>query len=105
MIDKKISETIDLLIQKIKENNLGSIKFSNKTNCIEISNNSLVSGTNQTTQNIGARRLHTILERLLEELSFESAEMSSCTVEINEGFVNSRLKEVAADEDLSRYIL
>ena len=60
---------------------------------------------NQTTQNIGARRLHTILERLLEELSFESSEMSSCTVEINEGFVNSRLEEVAADEDLSRYIL
>ena len=60
---------------------------------------------NQTTQNIGARRLHTILERLLEELSFESAEMSSCTVEINEGFVNSRLEEVAGDEDLSRYIL
>ncbi|MCH2370704.1 MAG: ATP-dependent protease ATPase subunit HslU [Pirellulales bacterium] len=60
---------------------------------------------NQTTQNIGARRLHTILERLLEELSFEASEMSSCTVEINEGFVNSRLEEVAADEDLSRYIL
>lgn len=60
---------------------------------------------NQTTQNIGARRLHTILERLLEELSFESADMSPCTVEINEGFVNSRLEEVAADEDLSRYIL
>jgi len=60
---------------------------------------------NQTTQNIGARRLHTILERLLEELSFESAEMSPCTVDINEGFVNSRLEEVAADEDLSRYIL
>ncbi len=60
---------------------------------------------NQTTQNIGARRLHTILERLLEELSFESSEMSPCTVEINEGFVNSRLEEVAADEDLSRYIL
>jgi len=59
---------------------------------------------NQTTQNIGARRLHTILERLLEELSFESADMSSCTVDINEGFVNSRLEEVAADEDLSRYI-
>mgnify|MGYP001212621525 CR=1 FL=1 len=60
---------------------------------------------NQTTQNIGARRLHTILERLLEELSFESADMSPCTVEINEGFVNSRLEKVAADEDLSRYIL
>ena len=60
---------------------------------------------NQTSQNIGARRLHTILERLLEELSFESADMSPCTVEINEGFVNSRLEEVAADEDLSRYIL
>lgn len=60
---------------------------------------------NQTTQNIGARRLYTILERLLEELSFESADMSSCTVEINEGFVNSCLEDVAADEDLSRYIL
>ncbi|MBA61072.1 MAG: HslU--HslV peptidase ATPase subunit [Planctomycetaceae bacterium] len=60
---------------------------------------------NQNTQNIGARRLHTILERLLEELSFESAEMTACTVEINEGFVSSRLEEVAADEDLSRYIL
>ena len=37
MLDKKINETIDQLIKKIKENNLGSIKFSNKTNCIEIS--------------------------------------------------------------------
>ena len=52
MLDKKINETIDQLIKKIKENNLGSIKFSNKTNCIEISNNSIVSSTNQTTQNI-----------------------------------------------------
>ena len=41
MIDKKINETIDALIKKIKENNLGSIKFSNKTNSIEISNNSI----------------------------------------------------------------
>ena len=41
MLDKKINETIDSLIKKIKENNLGSIKFSNKTNSIEISNNSI----------------------------------------------------------------
>ncbi len=41
MLDKKINETIDALIKKIKENNLGSIKFSNKTNSIEISNNSI----------------------------------------------------------------
>ena len=41
MLDEKINETIDALIKKIKENNLGSIKFSNKTNSIEISNNSI----------------------------------------------------------------
>ena len=41
MLDKKINETIDLLIKKIKDNNLGSIKFSNKVNTIEISNNSI----------------------------------------------------------------
>ena len=41
MLDKKINETIDALIKKIKDNNLGSIKLSNKTNTIEISNNSI----------------------------------------------------------------
>ena len=52
MLDKKINETIDLLIKKIKKNNLGSIKLSNKTNSIEISNNSIINSTNQNTQNI-----------------------------------------------------
>ena len=50
MLDKKINETIDALIKKIKENNLGSIKFSNKTNSIEISNNSI----NQNLNNNGS---------------------------------------------------
>ncbi len=52
MLDKKINETIDLLIKKIKENNLGSIKLSNKTNIIEISNNSLINSPNQNTQKL-----------------------------------------------------
>ncbi|MDA7950487.1 MAG: ATP-dependent protease ATPase subunit HslU [Pirellulaceae bacterium] len=60
---------------------------------------------NRSTQNIGARRLHTIMERLLEELSFESPEMSLGTVTINEGYVRERLDEIADDEDLSRFIL
>ena len=47
MLDKKINETIDVLIKKIKENNLGSIKLSNKTNTIEISNTSITYNTNQ----------------------------------------------------------
>ena len=47
MLDKKINETIDALIKKIKENNLGSIKLSNKTNTIEISNTSITYNTNQ----------------------------------------------------------
>ena len=52
MLDKKIIEHIDLLIKKIKDNNLGSIKFSNKTNSIEISNNSVIQTSNQNSQNI-----------------------------------------------------
>ncbi len=60
---------------------------------------------NQTTQNIGARRLHTIMERLLEELSFEAPDMGTSTVEINAGYVRQRLDEIAQDEDLSKFIL
>ena len=51
MLDKKINETIDFLIKKIKENNLGSIKLSNKTNTIEISNTSITYNSNQNLQN------------------------------------------------------
>tara|TARA_A100001011_G_scaffold4986_1_gene5777 strand:+ start:6111 stop:6545 length:435 start_codon:yes stop_codon:yes gene_type:complete len=52
MLDKKINQTIDALIKKIKDNNLNSIKLSNKINTIEISNNSIISGTDQISQNI-----------------------------------------------------
>jgi ATP-dependent HslUV protease ATP-binding subunit HslU len=60
---------------------------------------------NQTTQNIGARRLYTILERLLEDLSFEAPDMHMGEVKITAEYVKERLTEVAEDEDLSRYIL
>ena len=60
---------------------------------------------NQTTQNIGARRLYTIMERLLEALSFEAPDMKMGRVEINAAYVRERLSEVAGDEDLSKFIL
>ena len=60
---------------------------------------------NQTTQNIGARRLYTILEQLLEELSFEAPEMKMGHVSINANYVNEKLGKFANDEDLSRFIL
>lgn len=60
---------------------------------------------NQSTQNIGARRLYTILEQLLEELSFEAPDMSMGRVEINAAYVNDRLAAIAQDEDLSKFIL
>ena len=60
---------------------------------------------NQTTQNIGARRLYTIMERLLEELSFEAPEMKMGKVEINAAYVEERLDKVSKDEDLSKFIL
>ncbi len=60
---------------------------------------------NQRTQNIGARRLYTILERLVEELSFEAPDMKMGRVEINAAYVKERLEEVSKDEDLSKFIL
>ncbi len=60
---------------------------------------------NQTTQNIGARRLHTIMERLLEELSFAAPDMQMGRVEINAAYVNERLADIVQDDDQSKYIL
>lgn len=65
----------------------------------------IASRVNETTMNIGARRLYTILERLLEELSFEAPDMKMGRVAINEQYVRDRLGDIAQDEDLSRYIL
>ncbi len=60
---------------------------------------------NQTTQNIGARRLHTILERVVEELSFDASDRSDKHVKIDADEVRRRLEALARDEDLSRFIL
>ncbi len=60
---------------------------------------------NQTMQNIGARRLYTIMERLLEELSFEAPDMSAARVPINAAYVKERLDKISKDEDLSKFIL
>jgi ATP-dependent HslUV protease ATP-binding subunit HslU len=60
---------------------------------------------NQSTQNIGARRLHTIMERLLEELSFEAPDMHVGRVDVNAAYVRERLDEIVQDEDLSKFIL
>jgi len=60
---------------------------------------------NETVENIGARRLHTILEKLLEEISFNAPDMAEKMVNIDAAYVDAHLGELAADEDLSRYIL
>ena len=60
---------------------------------------------NETTINIGARRLYTILEHLLEDLSFEAPDMSMGAVTINAAYVKERLDKIVEDEDLSRFIL
>ena len=60
---------------------------------------------NERTENIGARRLHTVMERLLEEVSFSADARSGQTVVIDQAFVNERLADVAHSDDLARYIL
>jgi len=60
---------------------------------------------NERTENIGARRLSTVMERLLEEVSFEASTLSGQTIVVDAAYVNARLAELSQDEDLSRYIL
>tara|TARA_B100000945_G_scaffold14258_1_gene10772 strand:+ start:1514 stop:2740 length:1227 start_codon:yes stop_codon:yes gene_type:complete len=63
---------------------------------------------NETTENIGARRLHTVMERLLEDISYSASDLALSTKEslvIDKSFVEEQLNELAKDEDLSRYIL
>jgi ATP-dependent HslUV protease ATP-binding subunit HslU len=60
---------------------------------------------NENTENIGARRLHTVMERLLETVSFEASDKSGASVTVDAGYVDEHLTELSRDEDLSRYIL
>ena len=63
---------------------------------------------NERTENIGARRLHTVMEKLLEEVSFTASEGSSTTenvLVIDAAYVNERLEALSVNEDLSRYVL
>src|SRR5499433_2635215 len=60
---------------------------------------------NETTENIGARRLHTIMEKLLDEISFEGPDLKKKTIRIDAAYVQKMLAEIVKDQDLSRYIL
>ncbi|OPY57974.1 MAG: ATP-dependent protease ATPase subunit ClpY [Pelotomaculum sp. PtaU1.Bin065] len=79
-----------------------SVKFS-KNSLEEIAK--IAYTVNEQTENIGARRLHTILEKLLEDLSFEAPELSNKIIEIGREQVVEKLVDVVKNEDLSRYIL
>lgn len=65
----------------------------------------LAAEVNSRMENIGARRLHTIMEMVLEDISFEADELSGQTINITEEYVDERLRDVVQDQDLSRYIL
>ncbi|MBV9033883.1 MAG: ATP-dependent protease ATPase subunit HslU [Acidobacteriaceae bacterium] len=60
---------------------------------------------NQSAENIGARRLHTIMEKLLEEISFEGPDLKKKTIKIDSAYVRKQLNDIVKDQDLSRYIL
>jgi ATP-dependent HslUV protease ATP-binding subunit HslU len=60
---------------------------------------------NENTENIGARRLHTVLERVLEELSFTAPELAEQQFVVTADYVQRQLSEISRDEDLSRFIL
>jgi ATP-dependent HslUV protease ATP-binding subunit HslU len=60
---------------------------------------------NERTENIGARRLHTVMERLLDAASYEAADRPGSTITVDGAYVDQHLTQLAKDEDLSRYIL
>jgi ATP-dependent HslUV protease ATP-binding subunit HslU len=65
----------------------------------------IASSVNEKTENIGARRLHTVMERLLESVSFDAADNGGSSIEVDAAYVDQHLGNLAKDEDLSRYIL
>ncbi len=66
---------------------------------------SLAESVNERTENIGARRLHTIMEKLLDDISYEAPESEEVEITIDAAYVREKLADIAKDEDLSRYIL
>jgi ATP-dependent HslUV protease ATP-binding subunit HslU len=60
---------------------------------------------NESAENIGARRLHTIMEKLLEEVSFEGPDLKKKSVKVDAAYVRRQLADIVKDQDLSRYIL
>jgi ATP-dependent HslUV protease ATP-binding subunit HslU len=66
---------------------------------------SFAARVNESTENIGARRLHTILEKLLEEISFDGPDLKKKTIKVDAAYVRKQLADIVKDQDLSRYIL
>ena len=60
---------------------------------------------NLQTENIGARRLHTVMEKLLEDISFDAPDLENKNITIDAAYISEKLKDIIQDEDLSRYIL
>ena len=65
----------------------------------------IAASVNERTENIGARRLHTVMERLLDEISFDAPELSEKSITIDADYVRQKLEGISEDQDLSRYIL
>ena len=65
----------------------------------------IASEVNSKTENIGARRLHTIMEHLLEDISFNASDIKGQTISITEEYVDERLSDIIEDRDLTRFIL
>ncbi|MBE0426468.1 MAG: ATP-dependent protease ATPase subunit HslU [Nitrospirae bacterium] len=79
-----------------------NVEFT-KDSIVEIAD--IAAHVNEKTENIGARRLHTVLEKLLEDISFEAPEKKNGKLVIDKKYVHEKLSEIVKDEDLSRYIL
>jgi len=65
----------------------------------------LAARVNESNENIGARRLHTVMEKVLDEISFEGPDLKKKTVKIDAAYVRQQLSEIVKDQDLTRYIL
>src|SRR5699024_6514953 len=109
-LDKLTSEDFERILNEASNALLKQYTRLLKTEAINVvfnekANESLAEiafEVNQETDNIGARRLHTILEKLLEDLSFEAPDINLTTVEITASYVDDKLKEISKNKDMSQ---
>ena len=100
---KEPKSALDQAVHGAARDRRHQAQHSPRTALAEIA--SIAAQVNESAENIGARRLHTIMEKLLEDISFDGPDLKKKNIKIDAAYVRKQLSEIVKDQDLSRYIL